>query len=259
MTELPGFDVLLTRLARHRQLDLAGLSRAAGIPETELRVVLDGTVPSVSLLQELAPALQLHAADLCVIAGVAVPDELAPLDARAGVMLPHLVGDFMGLPPECRRRLRQLVRSLPQEHRAQPVPELRVYERFERGPGGVLMRMVGNRNLSLTRTAWTFAHLTGRYWAVSTYGGVGNGRKELTPDLLVDFATVLGVPADFLSVVTGVDLADGPSPRNPAAADAAELLWEVRRLTGDQVRQVGDAARGMLGGGGRRLPVQPIG
>ncbi|MEV6541858.1 hypothetical protein [Streptomyces sp. NPDC051665] len=200
-------------------------------------------MPSQPLLQRLAPALHLHAADLCVIAGVAVPDELAPLDARAGVVLPDLVRDVMGLPPERRRRLRQLVRSLPQESRTQPVPALRVYERFERGPGGVLLRMIGNRNLSWTGTARTFLCLTGRYWAASTYAGVGNGRKELTPDLLVDFATVLGVRAETLSVVTGVDLPDDTPPRNPAAADAAELLWDIRRLTDNQVRQVGDTAR----------------
>ncbi|WP_328675364.1 hypothetical protein [Streptomyces sp. NBC_00343] len=248
MTELPHFDVLLARLARHRRLDLADLSTSAGVPEPQLRAVFDGTVPSPPLLQTLASALHLQTADLCVIAGVAVPEELAPLDARAGVMLPGLVGDAMGLPPEYRRRLRQLVRSLPQEERTQPVPALRVYERFERSPGGVLLRMIGNRNLSWAGTARTFLCLTGRYWAASTYAGVGNGRKELTPDLLVDFATVLGVPAETLSAVTGVDLPDDTPPRNPAAADAAELLWEVRRLTENQVRQVGDTVRAMSRG-----------
>jgi hypothetical protein len=248
MTELPGFDVLLARLASHWQLDLADLSRSAGVPEPELRAVLDGTAPGQSLLRRLAPALHLHAADLCVIAGVAVPDALAVLDPRAGVMVPGLVRDAMGLSPELRRRLRELVRSLPHEDRTQPVPALRGYERFERGPGGVLMGMTGNRNLSRAGTARTFLCLTGRYWAASTYAGVGNGRKELTPDLLVDFATVLGVPADVLSVLTGVDLPDGTLPRNPTAVDAAELLWHVRRLTDDQVRQVGDTAQAMLRG-----------
>ncbi|MFI5881307.1 hypothetical protein [Streptomyces sp. NPDC051554] len=135
----------------------------------------------------------------------------------------------MGLSPERRRRLRQLVRSLPQEGRTEPVPALRVYERFERGPGGVLLRMIGNRNLSWTGMARTFLCLTGRYWAASTDTGVGNGRKELTPDLLVDFATVLSVPAETLSVVIGVDLPDDTPPRNPAAADTAELLLDIRR------------------------------
>ncbi|MEV0742513.1 hypothetical protein AB0I51_42860 [Streptomyces sp. NPDC050549] len=149
--------------------------------------------------------------------------------------------DAVGLPLERRRRLGQLARALPQESRTEPVRTPQVYEQFERGPGGVLLGMVGNRNLS--GIARTFLSLTGRYWAVSTYGAVGGGRKELTPNLLADFATVLGVPVDTLSVLTGVDVPDVPPPRSPAAVDAAELLWEVRRLTVDQLRQVADAAR----------------
>ncbi|WP_327399001.1 hypothetical protein OG194_01765 [Streptomyces sp. NBC_01288] len=46
-----------------------------------------------------------------------------------------------------------------------------------------------------------------------------------------------------MSVVTGVDLSDGTLPRNPATADAPELLWDVRLLTEDQVGMVGDTVR----------------
>ncbi|WP_218006658.1 hypothetical protein [Streptomyces hokutonensis] len=187
--------------------------------------------------------LRLHAADLFVIAGLAIPDELAPLDARARDLVAGLVQDAVGLPLERRRRLLQLARTLPQESRTEPVRTPQVYEQFERGPGGVLLGMVGNRNLSWSGIARTFVSLTGRYWAASTYGAVGNGRKEVTPDLLADFATVLGVPVDTLSVLTGVDVPDGPPPQSPAAVDAAGLLWDVRRLTVDQVRQVAEAAR----------------
>jgi antitoxin component HigA of HigAB toxin-antitoxin module len=74
---------------------------------------------------------------------------------------------------------------------------------------------------------------------------VGNGRKELTPDPLIDFATVWGIPADTLSVLTGVDLPEATPPSDPAAADVAGLLWEARRLTLDQIRRVGDTARAM--------------
>ncbi|MFI6405970.1 hypothetical protein [Streptomyces sp. NPDC050548] len=106
--------------------------------------------------------------------------------------------------------------------------------------------MIGNRNLNWSGTAKTFLCLTGRYWSAATYGMVGHGLKELTPDLLVDFGTVLGVPVDTLSVLTGIDVPDGTPPQKPASADVAELIWDVRRLTADQVRQVGDAARAML-------------
>jgi hypothetical protein len=243
MTGLPGFDVLLARLASHRQLDIADLSRSAEIPESELRAVFEGTVPSPSLLRRLAPVLQLHAADLFVIADVPVPDDLAPLDARARELVAGLVKDAVALPPEHVRRLRRLACSLPRENRTEPVRTVRVHEQFERGPGGVLIGMAGHRNLSWSGIARTFLCLTGRYWAASTYGVVGSGRKELTPDLLTDFATVLGILAGTLSVLTGIDLPDGTPPPDPAAADAALLLWDVRRLTVDQVQQVDDMAR----------------
>lgn len=68
---------------------------------------------------------------------------VARLARHRQVMLPGLAGDVTGLSPKRRRRLRQLVRSLPQEDRTQPVPALRVYEGFDRGPGGVLLRMIG--------------------------------------------------------------------------------------------------------------------
>ncbi|WP_405945662.1 hypothetical protein OG588_01425 [Streptomyces prunicolor] len=248
MTEYPGFDVLLARLANRRQLDVVDLSRSTGIPESALRSVFAGAVPEPPLLRGIAPALRLRAADLFVIAGMPVPDDLAPLDARAGSMAASLVPDAMRLPREDRRLLRRLVRSLPQEYRTQPVETPRAHEQFGWGPGGVLVRMVRNRNLSWGGTARTFLSLTGRYWAASTYGAVGHGRKELTSDLVADFSTVLDVPADTLSVLTGVDLPDVVLPPDPAAADVAELLWDVRRLTVEQVGQVGDTARSMLHG-----------
>ncbi|MGY4391846.1 hypothetical protein [Streptomyces sp. TE12347] len=60
MSELPDFDVLLTRLARHRELSVDDLSRLAGVPEDEIRAVLDGAAPMPSLLHRLAPVLRLY-------------------------------------------------------------------------------------------------------------------------------------------------------------------------------------------------------
>lgn len=147
MTGCPGFGVLLARLSDHRKLDIGALSRLAGIPGPELRAVFEGAAPSPSLLRQLAPALNLRAADLFALAGAAVPDEPAPLDAKARGRVPHLVRDAMCLAPEQRRRLRQLVLALPQETCTQPVQTPRVYEHYEPGFGGVLVRMLTNRNL----------------------------------------------------------------------------------------------------------------
>lgn len=66
------------------------------------------------------------------------------------------------------------------------------------------MRMLHNRNLNLPATAHTFGTVTDRYWAAATFGQVGHGRKPLPPDLLADCATLLDVPADDLSALTGI-------------------------------------------------------
>lgn len=241
----PGFGVLLARLAAHRKLDIGDLARLAGVPEPELRAVVDGVAPSPSLLRRLAPALDLHAADLFAIAGVPVPDDLAPLDATARHLVRQLLWEAVRLPPERRDELRRLVRSLPQAQRTQPVPAPREFERYETGFGAVLVRMLRNRNLDRLGAATTLAAVTDLYLSPSTIGVVGGGRMEVTPDRLAKFATVLGVPAGDLAALAGIRQPEGIGPPHPAAADVAELTWEARRLTADQLRRVVDEARSM--------------
>ncbi len=238
--------MVLARLSEHRKLDVGGLSRLAEVGESEVQAEIDGVAPSPSLIRRLAPALRLNAADLFVIAGMAVPDDSAPLDAGARVWVRELIGHAVWLSPERRRRLSQLVRSLPQEDRTRPVPPPRAREQYPPGSGAMLVRLLGNRNLDWTGAVWALAHLTSGsvYLSASSIGMVGHGRKELTPDLLAGFATLLGIPADELAAITGLEPADIP-PKNPAADDVAELIWEVRRLTADQVRQVCDKAKSM--------------
>jgi hypothetical protein len=86
------------------------------------------------------------------------------------------------------------------------------------------------------------------YLSAATIGMVGHGRKELTPDLFAGFAVVLGIAADDLSAITGIERADDIPPRIPAATDVAELIWKVRRLTAGQMRQVCDKAESMRHG-----------
>jgi hypothetical protein len=53
-------------------------------------------------------------------------------------------------------------------------------------------------------------------------------------------------PADDLAALGAMDLPDGMPPTDPAADDIADLLWEARRLTGDQVREAYLTAESML-------------
>ncbi|GAA3235541.1 hypothetical protein [Actinocorallia longicatena] len=102
MTGVPPFGVLLERLLTHRRLAPGGLARSAGVPESSLRAVLGGRAPEAPLLEPLAAAFGLHAADLFVIAGVPVPGAPAPAEPSTGRFLEDLVSDGVCLPAELR-------------------------------------------------------------------------------------------------------------------------------------------------------------
>ncbi|MGW1937877.1 hypothetical protein ACWC98_32790 [Streptomyces goshikiensis] len=245
MTGHPGFGALLARLSDLRKLGISNLSEQAGVTESELQAVLDGAVPRPPLLRRLAPALNLHTADLFVIAGMAVADELAPFDRKASSQIPSLAGYATALPPDRRRQLRQLAQSLPRHNRIQPTPPPPAHEQYQPSHGALLVHMLGNRNLNWTASAKTLYHLTGRLLAAATIGAIGHGRKEITPGLLADFATLLGIPTRDLAALTGIEPPDQTPPQNPAAADVAELIWDIRHLTAAQVQHISDKAKAL--------------
>ncbi|MDQ0596353.1 hypothetical protein QF037_000698 [Streptomyces canus] len=235
--------MLLNRLAKHHGLCADDLSRLSSVPAAEVRAVLDGAPPGASLLRRLAPVFQLEAEDLYVIAAAALPLEMTPLDPRAGTTVARLAWHAARLPRDQRYQLRRLAQSLPQERRTQPDPEPRAHLQYPPGPGGLLMRLLANRNLGWLAGAQTFLTLTGRYWSAATYGQVGHGCIELTPDLLADYAIVLGIRADDLAALTGVKLQDRTAPPSEVAVDVTGLIWDVRRLTLDQIQHLRDTAK----------------
>ena len=64
--------------------------------------MLDGAQPEPSLLRALAPVLGLRAADVFVLAGVPVPDDLAPLDPAAARDISWLMNVLSRLPAQAR-------------------------------------------------------------------------------------------------------------------------------------------------------------
>jgi hypothetical protein len=176
---------------------------------------------------------------LLVLAGLPVPEELAPLDDRAGGWVPSLINAAWRLPPEPLERLITLARALPQHDRARPVPAPKPYEEYPPGLGGMLLRLLRNRNLDWLSAAKTLYLLGGTHpMSASTVGMLGRGRKEMTPRLLADFAAVLGMDASDLAVMGEIGLPPEELPVHPHAPQMAELIWELRRLTYEQVRQL---------------------
>ncbi|MEU9375960.1 hypothetical protein AB0D94_19545 [Streptomyces sp. NPDC048255] len=252
MTEHRGFGVMLAWLLNHRELGAPELADRAGLTTDEVRAVLAGETPGERLLRRLATALGFRAVDLFILAGLAVPDDMAPLDVTAERWVPYAVMDAVHLPAAGRRELLQLIRALPQEERRSRFAPKRLAPLTE-VPGDWVIRMFRYRNLDWSGMAKTPAVVTPTYLSASTYGVIGAGRKELTPRLVTDFAALLGIGARELAALTGVFLREVPPPPAPEAVDAAALLWEPRRLSGTQARHVSELARSMRGncrGGG---------
>ncbi|GGM10340.1 XRE family transcriptional regulator [Micromonospora yangpuensis] len=237
MGSTPSTQGPLARLLEHRGLLLSTLLVYTGVRETELRAVATGQPATPALVRLLAPALGLHTADLFVIAELPVPDDLTPLDPAAGSWVPALVAASTQLPPTERGRLHHAVRSLPQTERSRSFPPPPPRERYPPGPGGLILRLLRNRNLGWSATARCLARVTPHYYAAATIGRIGHGRKEMSPDLVACFAALLGLPADDLAALTGHEPAD-PPPDHPDARDAAALIWHARRLTAEQLRHV---------------------
>lgn len=249
-----NFGMRLMRLLNYRELDPIWLSRTATIAESELESVFDGQAPSPSMLRRLSPALDLHVADMFVIADLAVPEDLRPLDERVGGDLGRIAQHAIRMQAERRRSLRQYVQSLPEEVRAGNALVQPLYEQYQLNAGAIIVRMLHNRNLRWLNAAKVLFCLAriGPF-SPATIGAVGHGRKELSPELLVGFATVLAVPAGDLAALTGVELTHACPPADPAATDVARLIWDMRRLSASQIRQVREAAAdGPSGGETRR-------
>lgn len=236
VTDSSSFSELIRRLLAYRGLDALALT---GVDGPGLRAALDGSRPTLDLLGRLAPALGLRLADLCVMAEVTVPEELAPLDDRAGTWVASLVNAAWRLSPQPLARLLALARALPQQERTRPVPEPRPYEVYPSGFGGVLLRMLRNRNLDWVSAAKVLYLVGGAHpMSGSTVGMLGSGRKEMTPGLLIGFAAVLGMDAGDLAAMGGIELPSEELPVHPCAPELAELIWEARRLTHEQVRHL---------------------
>ncbi|WP_329118218.1 hypothetical protein [Streptomyces sp. NBC_01465] len=242
MTEPSEFGTVLARLLAHRALGAGELAERAGVAADGLRAVLAGAHPGEEILRRLAPALGFHTADLFILAGLDVPDDLAPLDAGANQWASDIVMDGVRLPTAGRHELLRFVRSLPQEDRPAPfAPDQ--YQPFSDSPGARIIRMAWYRNLRRSGLAHAMGIVTPTYLSTSTYGGIGADRQELTPRLVTDFAALLGFDAAELAVLSGVLMPEPPPPPTPKAVDAAALLWAARSLSAAQAESVAGLAR----------------
>ncbi|MGW3073004.1 hypothetical protein [Kitasatospora sp. NPDC001132] len=235
----PKPDVLLARLVQISETDL---SRDNEFPKGELPPIQTGEPPTEEFLSRLAERVGMQSHDLFLIAGLAIPDDALHFDEEASRELPQLVKRALTLPASDRQRLRDCARSLAEMSQTLTPRKKRSVAQYPPGFGSLLVQMLALRNLGWSSAAKVMYLMSGVYLSAATIGAVGRGVKELDPELLDGFAVVIGVPVTVLASLAGMHQMPA-SRRNPQEViETATLLWDVRHLTAEQVRQVSHLA-----------------
>jgi hypothetical protein len=234
------FGAMLTRLLARRGLEAGSLARVIGVPGSELVAVLDGAQPPASLLRRLAPGLGLRTSDLFLIAGCWVPEDLAPTGRDGGrASVARMVWSLVHVPQDGRRRMRDVLRSTPGQAHTEPIRPPEYDKWFLAGVGAMLLRLLGNRNMSHRDAVAVLYQLAGfGPWSPPTLSMVGRGAKAVSGDLLAACAVVLDIPARDLAALAGMDLPERIQWTDPATPEAVEMIWEARGRTGEQMKQL---------------------
>jgi hypothetical protein len=225
----PSVDTALQRLLAHRRRDLE-----PGTVMSEIDAVPPGAAGTPQSLRRLAPALGLRTADLFVIAGLELPEDLAPARDTKPWDVGSVLDAAATMTPDSLDRLRNFIRALPEHVPAWPPEPGGRVDPSE--PGALLVGLLSNRNIRPRHAKMLVFIGDGPYVSDSTVWMLGRGRVALTPKYVTAFAAVLGIPEADLAAMTGVEPADNPRI-HPNRAELAELAWQARRLTGDQLSE----------------------
>ncbi|BCL13277.1 hypothetical protein [Micromonospora sagamiensis] len=215
-------EVLLRRLTDRRGWKAVAVARDAG-----------DDVAAPETLRRLAPALGWHTADLFALVGHDLPADLAPTDPKADPG--RMAWDYVAVPP-ARPILLAAARAMPQQPLVGPLPPpLRPFPKDK--ARAIIGRLLHYRNLKGTSAAQLLLYSGGPYLSSSTVNQIAIEGKMLAPQLVSGFAHFLGIPVGDLAVLCDVDMTeDVPAP---AYSDGlAELMWEGRRLTCQQIREL---------------------
>jgi hypothetical protein len=165
-----------------------------------------------------------------VIAGLAVPPELASAWPTSPWNVGSILQDALRMGPHQLTRLHESIRSLPPEPRTGPTPA----GDYPEGPGALLLRLANNRNI---RPATRLLHRVGGgpYVSDSTIAMLGSGKVVMTPQYVTAFAHLLVYSPGDMVALAGVGPAVEDAPAHPTSTDIAALAWTARQLSSDQL------------------------
>ncbi|MEO3744765.1 hypothetical protein [Plantactinospora sp. B5E13] len=216
------FEVLLRRLTDVRGWKAAAVVRDVG-----------GDIAAPEALRRLAPMLGWHAADLFVLAGQDLPADLAPTDPKADPG--RIAWDYVAVPP-ARPVLLATARAMPQQPLVGMLPPPRWPVPDDRARA-IIGRLLHYRNLKGTSPAELLLYSGGPYLSRPTVNQIAFGGRALDPQLVSAFARFLGIPVGDLAALCAVDMTE-EIPAPAYSAGLAELMWEGRRLTSQQLQEL---------------------
>lgn len=143
---------------------------------------------------------EIHTADLFVIAGLPVPEELA----SAWPTWPWDVGSILRaairMNADQRTQLEAMIRSLP----AQPPTGSAPADNYPDTPGALLLRLLRTRNMRSYNARILRAVGDGPYVSDATVAGLGPGLVVITPQYVTAFAHLLGYRPGEVAALTGI-------------------------------------------------------
>ncbi|MDI2130609.1 hypothetical protein [Yinghuangia seranimata] len=244
MTTMVETGPLLARLLECRGLGVGVVAERADVREGRLVGLLGGdAVCDEELLRRLAPALGLHASDVFAIVGAELPADLAPRAAIAQARVAPLLHSTARMKAESRGRVMEAARAMPLD-RFEPALARRLFAVSRPGPRAVVVRLLENRNLRYAAAAKALYVLTLGHVYVSgaTIPAMGAENGGPKPEIVAASAAAIGLPVRELAALAGVALPETPIPLHPAASELAQLVWEARRLSPDQLDELGGLA-----------------
>jgi hypothetical protein len=224
---------------RRHEIIAGELAERASCAEEELLEFLGGGQAETAVLVRLARVLGLRFSDFCIIANADGGSESKPLNAAVGEKIVDLVKVAMKLPLASVRRLSEEGRHMPRD---EAVAELATYK-LEQGPsvgfGGMVIRLLQNRNFDWSSIMRVMALATGQYLSMSDYARIGAGRREVKPAEIVNFSIVLGIDVGTMAALSEMD-AGAAWEVSDLQREISGLIWDIRSL---DVRQIDSMIR----------------
>jgi hypothetical protein len=235
--QIPRAEV--ARLMGRHGIIAEELAERASCAEGEILEFLEGDQAETAALVQVARVLGLRFSDFCIIANVDGGGESRPLNAAVGEGIVDLLRIAMKLPLPSVRRLSEEGRHIPRD---EVMAELVTYK-LGRGPsvgfGGVVIRLLQNRNFDWSSIMRVMALVTGQYLSMSDYARIGAGRREVKPAEVANFSIVLGIDVGTMAALSGMD-AGVIREAGDLQREISELIWDMRSL---DVRQIDSMTR----------------